>query len=83
MESHVINRIRRHLLSLAIFFYGNNKSYQKTSIVAGYFPMESLVINRIRRHLLSLAIFSHGKSCNKSYYKTSIAVGYIFPWKVV
>ena len=42
MESHVINRIRRHLLSLAIFFYGKS--------------MESLVIvleNRIpRRHLL-------------------------------
>ena len=40
-KAHVINRIRRPLLSLAIFFYGKscNKSYQKTSIVVGYiFP---------------------------------------------
>ena len=51
MESCVINRIRRHLLLLAIFYHGKswkvychcNKSY------------------RIRRHLLLLDIFSHYK----------------------
>ena len=71
MESLVINRIRRHLLSLDIFSHG--KSCNKCRILEDiycrwlYFPMESRVINRIRRHLLSLAIFLYGKSCNKSY----------------
>ena len=66
MESCVINRIRKHLLSLAIF--SNGKSSNKLQdIYCGWlcFPMESRVINRIRRHLLSLAIFSHRKLCNK------------------
>ena len=51
MESHVINRIRRYLLSLAIFSHGKlcNKSYKKISVAVGYiFPVESRVINRIR-----------------------------------
>ena len=65
MESRVINRIRRHLLLLAIFSIGKlcNKWYLELAI----FSKESHVINRIRRHLLSFAIFSHGNSCNKSY----------------
>ena len=56
MESRVINRIRRHLLSLAIFSHGKscNKSYYKTSIVMAIF---NGVI--YRRHLLLLDIFSH------------------------
>ena len=67
MESHVINRIRRHLLLLDIFSYGKSRN-RLQDIYCGwqYFPMESRVINRIRRHLLSLAISSHRKLCNKS-----------------
>ena len=45
MESYVINRIRRHLLLLAIFSNGKscNKPYQKTSIVVGYiFPWKAV-----------------------------------------
>ena len=86
METRVINRIRRHLLSLAIFLYGKSCNIIVLEDIYCrwlYFPMETPVINRIRRHLLSLDIFSHGKSCNKSYQKTSIVVGYIFPTKVV
>ena len=68
MESCVINRIRRHLLLLAIFSMESHVINRiRRQIVVGYILMESHVINRIRRHLLSLAIFSHGKSCNKSY----------------
>ena len=71
METRVINRIRRHLLSLAIFSHMEslcNKSVLEDIYCRWlYFPMETRVINRIRRHLLSLDIFSHGKSCNKSY----------------
>ena len=68
MESCVINRIRRHLLLLAIFSHGKS-SNKLQDIYCGwlYFPMESRVIKLIRRHPLSLDIFSHGKSCNKSY----------------
>ena len=68
MESLVINRIRRHLLSLAIFFYGKSCNIVLEDIYCCwiYFPMERLVTNRIRRHLLLLAIFLYGKSCNKS-----------------
>ena len=77
MESHVINRIRRHL------FVGGklcNKSIgyfpleirvinriRRHLLSLAIFSMESHVINRIRRHLLLLAIFSNGKLCNKSY----------------
>ena len=68
MESLVTNRIRRQLLSLAIFSHGKSSNkLQDIYCCWLYFPMESHVINRIRRHLLSLAIFYHGKSCNKSY----------------
>ena len=68
MESRVINRIRRHLLSLAIFSHGKlSNKLQDNYCCWLYFPMESCVINHIRRHLLSLAIFNHGKLCNKSY----------------
>ena len=67
MESRVINRIRRYLLSLAIFSHGNkschviNRVLEDICFCCIYFPMETHVINRIRRHLLSLAIFSNGK----------------------
>ena len=68
MEILVTNRVRRHLLSLAIFTHGESCAINRI----------------IKRHLLSLAIYFPMESrCNKSYYKTSIAVGYIFPWKVV
>ena len=62
MKSLVTNRIRRHLLSLAIFSHGKS-SNKLQDIYCGwlYFPMESRVINRIRRHLLLLAIFSPWK----------------------
>ena len=81
MESRIINRIRRHLLSLAIFSHRKlcNKSYYKTSIVCWlYFPMESRLINPIRRHLLLLAIFtmeSHAINLIKRYL-LSLAIFY-------
>ena len=57
METHV-NRIRRHILLLAIF--SNGKSCNKIKLLLAILEDKS-----IRRHLLLLAIFSH--SGNKSY----------------
>ena len=87
MESHAINRIRRHLLLLDWLYLTMESRVinrmRRHLLLLDIFPIESHVINRIRRHLLSLTIFNHGKLCNKSDSKTPIAFGYIFPWKVV
>ena len=63
MESRVINRIRRHLLSLAIFSMESRviNHIRRHLLSVGYIFGKA---NKFRRHPLLLA---HGKSCNKSY----------------
>ena len=83
MKSLVTSRIRRHLLSLAIFSHGKS-SNKLQDIYCGwlYFPMERRVINLLEdiycRWLyfpiescviirIRRHLLSFGKSCNKSY----------------
>ena len=79
MESCVINRIRRHLFSLAIFshvnrirrhllllaiFSNGNRVLEDIYCCWLYFPWKA-VINHVRRH--NIGYIFHGNSCNKSY----------------